>query len=322
MITRLYGSDERYRQTFSSISNLPDFGEPACSYRCGETPTRFSFVPDNELGAAAHWNQPLGAGLLIVAGADAHDVRIWDQEQNYGSTAALTNLRDHQRDSAGYAEAMWVRKGWTMTGSGTHGLVSELRRPAGGVERDELGAYGHAAAAVGASASSIRAWGCRGNSSIIGRFRRRGFRAFRAPTPNELYRSTQVGNELTYPNGSLLSERATGWETGAGDRVALGHRADKLLSHPGEPAHYGGDDDAPPRSPILLRRENLGQIESRGVSVDFRTDAAALADGGWRLPVRARHSNQGQPGSGQLDSRGGAQHGYAERARVPAAWER
>ena len=41
-----------------------------------------------------------------------------------------------------------------------------------------------------------------------------GFRAFRAPTPNELYRSTQVGNKLTNPNGSLLSERATGWETG------------------------------------------------------------------------------------------------------------
>ena len=72
-------------QTFSSISNLPDFGDPSCSYRCGETPTRFSFIPDNELGAAAHWNQPLGAGLLIVAGADSHDVRIWDREQTYGS---------------------------------------------------------------------------------------------------------------------------------------------------------------------------------------------------------------------------------------------
>ena len=44
-----------------------------------------------------------------------------------------------------------------------------------------------------------------------------GFRAFREPTPNELYRSTQVGNELTTPNGNLLSERATGWETGLAD---------------------------------------------------------------------------------------------------------
>ena len=70
---RLYGSDERYQQTFSSISNAGTFGIPTCTYRCGESPTKFSLVPDNELGAAAHWNQPLGAGLLVVAGADVHD---------------------------------------------------------------------------------------------------------------------------------------------------------------------------------------------------------------------------------------------------------
>ena len=37
---RLYGSDERYRQTFSSISNLPNSSDPTCSYRCGEIPTQ------------------------------------------------------------------------------------------------------------------------------------------------------------------------------------------------------------------------------------------------------------------------------------------
>ena len=41
-----------------------------------------------------------------------------------------------------------------------------------------------------------------------------GFRAFRAPTPSELYRSTQVGSKLTLPNSALLSERATGWAEG------------------------------------------------------------------------------------------------------------
>ena len=78
---RLYGSDERYRQTFSSLSNLPNFGDPACTYRCGETPSKFSYVPTNELGAAAHLSQPFGAGFLFVFGADAHDVRVWDREQ-------------------------------------------------------------------------------------------------------------------------------------------------------------------------------------------------------------------------------------------------
>src|ERR1700691_3467987 len=50
LVTRFYGSTEHFRQTFSSVSNLPDFGAPTCSYRCGEIPTKFSLTPDNELG--------------------------------------------------------------------------------------------------------------------------------------------------------------------------------------------------------------------------------------------------------------------------------
>jgi len=115
---RLYGSTEHYRQTFSSISNAPTAADPTCAYRCGETPTRFTLVPVNELGAAAHWNQPIGAEFLMIAGADVHDVRVWDREQTFGATAALTNLHDHQRDSAGYAEAMWTHHAWTLTASG------------------------------------------------------------------------------------------------------------------------------------------------------------------------------------------------------------
>ncbi len=72
-----------FRQTFSSISNCRNFRQshPA-PIAAARLPTKFSFVPDNELGAAAHWNQPLGAGLLLVAGADVHDVRVWDREQS------------------------------------------------------------------------------------------------------------------------------------------------------------------------------------------------------------------------------------------------
>ena len=117
-ILRFYGSTEHYRQTFSSITNTPTPADQTCTYRCAETPTRFSLTPDNELGAAAHWNQPIGRELLVVAGADVHDVRVWDREQTFGATAALTNLADHQRDSAGYAETMWTHAAWTVTASG------------------------------------------------------------------------------------------------------------------------------------------------------------------------------------------------------------
>ncbi|MGB8031201.1 MAG: TonB-dependent receptor [Terracidiphilus sp.] len=209
LVFRLYGSSERYRQTFSSISNLPDFGDAACTYRCGETPSKFSYVPDNELGAAAHWSRPFGAGLLLIVGADAHDVRVWDREQSYTGAAALTNLADHQRDSAAYPEAMWEHKAWTIVASSRmdwfqnyDGHETEWNgslwtpTPAQPPQRDERIFDPR----LGLSRKLSPHWALTAS----------GFRAFRAPTPSELYRSTQVGSQLTLPNGNLLSERATG----------------------------------------------------------------------------------------------------------------
>ncbi len=264
---RLYGADERYRQTFSSISNTPGAADPLCTYRCSEIPTRYSYIPDNELGAALHWSQPLGAGLLLVAGADAHDTRVWDREQTFGSTAALTLLHDHQRDSGAYAEAMWVRGAWTLTASARLDWFQNYD----GRETEWNGAAWTPTAAqppeqgerlfdprAGLARKIAEHWALSAS----------GFRAFRAPTPNELYRSTQVGDELTLPNNHLLSERATGWEAGLAVERAWGTaRASYFLTEVNRPITALTTN--PNSSPILLVRENLGQIESRGVSLDF-----------------------------------------------------
>ena len=306
LVARFYGSDERYRQTFSSISNASNAANPTCIFRCGEAPTRFTFAPDNELGASVHWSQPLGAGLLVVAGADAHDVRIWDREQTYGTSAALTNLHDHQRDTAPRAEAMWVRKSWTIAASARmdwfQNYDGNLRNwngtewiPAGAqpLQRDErifdprLGVSRKLSTHWAASAS--------------------GFRAFRAPTPSELYRSTQVGNKLTKPNGSLLSERATGWEAGVATEWNWGSiRSSYFLTQVNRPIVAVTIN--PTSSPILLARENLGQIESRGVALDFEL-APRLAfcsrhfvEHRWRIPVRPSYCIARNAGFGQLDS--------------------
>jgi outer membrane receptor protein involved in Fe transport len=266
-VLRLYGSTEHYRQTFSSISNAPTPAYPTCSYRCGETPTRFTLAPDNELGAVARWNQPIGTEFLVIAGADVHDVRVWDREQTLGPAGVLTNLHDHQRDAAGYAEAMWTHHTWTATASSrldwfqnydTHLVIwngsawvpspvqpptsyETLFDPRIGISR-KLGSHW----ALSAS----------------------GFRAFRAPTPSELYRSTQVGNKLTLPNPALLSERATGWETGVASQWRWGTvRTSYFDTQVNRPIVAVTTN--PNSSPILLLRENLGQIESRGVGIDF-----------------------------------------------------
>jgi outer membrane receptor protein involved in Fe transport len=264
---RLYGSTEHFRQTFSSISNLPDFGNTGCSYRCGETPSKFSLTPNNELGGAAHWNQPLGAGLLLIAGADTHDVRVWDQEQSYGSSTALTNLHDHQRDSGAYAEGMWVRKSWTATAAGRMDWFQNYDG-----QKLQWNGTGWTPSSsqppqfdqrffdprVGLSRKFKEHWAVSAS----------GFRAFREPSPNELYRSTQVGNQLTLANSNLLSERATGWETGVATQWRWGSiRSSYFLTQVNRPITAVTTNAT--SSPILLLRENLGQIESRGVALDY-----------------------------------------------------
>jgi len=110
-----------------------------------------------------------------------------------------------------------------------------------------------------------------------------GFRAFRAPTPSELYRSTQVGNKLTNPNGDLLSERATGWETGVVTAWNWGTiRSSYFLTEVNRP--IVAVTTCATCSPILLVRENLGQIESRGVALDYELAPRSwlAVDGGYQ----------------------------------------
>ena len=278
LVARFYGSTDHYRQTFSGISSLPNAANPTCSYRCGENPSKFSLTPYNELGAVAHWNQPLGAGLLLVAGADSHDVRVWDREQGLGSSTTLTNLHDHQRDSSGYVEAMWVRNAWTLTVAGRFDWFQNY-------DGQKLQWNGTAWAPAATQPTQLSQAYFDPRVGLSRKFKEHwavsasGFRAFREPTPNELYRATQVGSQLTLPNGSLLSERATGWETGlASERHWGSIRASYFLTQVNRPIAAVG-------SGTTYTRENLGQIESRGVSLDY--ELAPLrwlaVDGGYQF---------------------------------------
>lgn len=263
---RLYGSAEHYRQTFSSISNLPIFSDPVCSYRCGEIPTKFAQIADNELGAAARWSEPLTPGLLLLAGADTHDARVWDDETALGANPALTDTGVHQRDSAAYAEAMATHGGWTLIASArmdwfqNYDVRQNVRNRSTWTPAPPLPQFDQRVfdPRIGVTRKLTQHWAISAS----------GFRAFRAPTPSELYRATQVGNQLTKPNGALQSERATGWEAGITTQHNWGMvRASYFLTQINRP--ISAVTINPNSSPILLLRENLGQIESRGVSIDF-----------------------------------------------------
>jgi outer membrane receptor protein involved in Fe transport len=162
---------------------------------------------------------------------------------------------------------MWVRAGWTLTGSGRMDWFQNYD----GQSLLWNGAMWVPSAAqpvqtdqhffdprLGVSRRIGAHWAVSGS----------GFRAFREPTPNELYRSTQVGNKLTLPNGALLSERATGWEAGAASEWRWGTiRTSYFDTQVNRPIVAVTTN--PNSSPILLLRENLGQIESRGIGIDY-----------------------------------------------------
>ena len=257
---RIFGSNEGYRQSFSSI-NAP---------RTTETLTRLQHVRTSEIGASTdaemHWSQ-----VAIVAGADVRDLRATDLEQPiaHGSVAATQDISARQRFAGGFAEALATRGPWSGAASlrvddarnldtrtlalSTGGNTTVTPVP----DRDEV-VLSPRVGLVRALPHSLDVHAA-------------GFRAFRTPTMNELYRTGQVGQEVTQANPQLRSERATGAEGGLG-----WHTPRELVSlH----ANYFWTAINRPVSAVLVAstpttitnlRENLGQIVSQGVETEAR----------------------------------------------------
>jgi outer membrane receptor protein involved in Fe transport len=248
---RAYGGTEHYRQTFSTIA----------SNRDSEVLNRFARTPDNEMGAVLHWSKPLTQELLFLVGSDTHDVRAGDFESVIKSgVQSQVNLNDRQRQTGLYAELLWTHKAWTISGSGRmdwfNNFDGQQWKPT--VTAEPQISQHVFDPRLGISRKLSEHFALTGS----------GFRAFRAPTANELYRSTQVGSLLTLPNNSLLSERATGWETGIAMQQHWGTvRTSYFWTQVNRPITALTVN--PNSNPILLMRENLGQIESRGVSLDY-----------------------------------------------------
>jgi outer membrane receptor protein involved in Fe transport len=271
LVLRFYGDNEHYRQNFSTIA--PGRGS--------ETLTRYAEDPADELGAAAHWHQPLNPHLLVLAGADTHDVRASDNETIF-ATHGLLNTTARQRQTGVYGEALYTPRQWTFSGSARVDHFSNFD------------AYQFTSPRARATLPSF-------SETVfdprLGLTRRLGpsfalsasaFRAYRAPTENELYRTGQVGQQLTLPNDNLRSERATGWETGLQSdlrRLAATVRVSYFWTQVNRPITALTLSTTPTLT--TLKRENLGQIESRGVSLDYATQPARWIslEGGYQYAV-------------------------------------
>ncbi len=278
---RLYGSTEHYRQTFSSIG--PN--------RASETLTRYAEDPADELGAAAHWRQPVGAKAVILVGADTHDVRASDDEVLFTGAGGILNTAARQRQTGVYGEALATPDKWTLSASGrvdhfsnfdaeqwTKKTAITLPSFSETVFDPRLGVSRRITTNFALNAS--------------------GFRAYRAPTENELYRTGQVGQQTTLPNPNLRSERATGWETGFQTNMPRWQamlRISYFWTRVNRPITALTLLTTP--TSTLLMRENLGQIESRGVSIDYEAHPFSWAaiTGGYQYADATVTSYKQQP---------------------------
>jgi outer membrane receptor protein involved in Fe transport len=267
---RLFGDDEHYRQTFSSIATT----------RASEKLTRFAFDPADELGAALRWHHAAGTHALVLAGADTHDVRAEDREVLFAGSGGFLDTSAEQRQTGVWGEALLTPKNWMLSGSARVDHFSnfnarQFSAPAAAVPTPSFSetVFDPRLGIVRRLTPSL-AW----NAS--------GFRAYRAPTENELYRTGQVGQQTTLPNANLRSERATGWETGLQadlHRYGSSLRASYFWTQVNRPITALTLSVTPTSE--LLQRENLGQIESRGVSLDYAMRPAAwiAIDGGYQF---------------------------------------
>ena len=240
----------------------PPLPIPRAITAAAKRPTKYSFVPVNELGAAAHWSQPLGAGLLLLAGADVHDVRVWDGEQSFTGSAtdrrarSSARLRRLRRDHVGAPRVDADR-------CRPPGLVPELRWPAVPVDRLRRGRRAQRSRRSSASGSSIRGWAWRANWASTGRLPHRDFAPFARPAPASFTAPRKWATSLPSPTASLLSERATGWETGVASQRRWGTvRASYFLTQVNRPITAVTIN--PNSSPILLHaRESRPDREPR-----------------------------------------------------------
>ena len=253
---RVYGSRESYRQSFSAIAVNRD----------SERLTKLQRVPVDELGFVVQGSRALGRAVTAAVGMDMRDIRATDDESVVGNVGFTTSTSARQRETGGYVDGIWQPKGWSVSGSvrvdsfrtfDARQVVSNAAGVVGLPELDEL----VASPRVGLVRRLGKGFELTGT----------GFRAFRGPTMNELYRTGQVGQQITKANDALLAERATGFEVGGEEVGRLGRlRGTYFWTEVNRPISAVLLSQT--ATSQLLQRQNLGQIRSRGVMLEGQTE--------------------------------------------------
>ena len=270
----LFGQAQGYDQSFSSVA----------ADRNSEKLTNLQHVPSQQLGGSAQWNHLLKDHILIF-GTDVQEIMGTSVERLFSTTTGnqfATNIAGSRQRYYGIfgQDIFRIAQKWTIiAGLRWDGWsnfdASTVRIPTSG-GLDTGSAFGdRSASAFSPRVSILRSFG--GNTSVW----LSGYRAFRAPTLNELYRSFKQGIITTQSNPLLDAEQSSGAEAGLRQTAF-----NKKLEARGT---VFWNDVVDPVVNVTInnttrKRENLGRTRSIGVEFDgiFRLTSSVQFTGGYQ----------------------------------------
>jgi len=271
---RVFGQAQGYDQTFSSVRSVS-------APRDIEIPTDIQHVPSQQLGGTVQWNHVLG-GHTLIAGLDAQETMGATNEQLL-LASMLSTAGGRERSAGLFGQDIFrVAKKWTVIA---------------GVRWDNWNNFSGSTVQTPTGTPTVTSYPDRSENSFSPRLSLlralnsnlswsvSGYRAFRAPTLNELYRSFQQGTTFTESNPFLRAEKLTGAETGI-RAIALDR---KLESR----ATFFWADIVDPVTNVTLstrpttirQRQNLGRTRSLGIELDgvIRFTNALQISGGYQF---------------------------------------
>src|ERR1700687_5957466 len=284
---RLYGDVQGYNQKFSAVA----------TDRNSEALTDIQHVPEQVVGGGAQWTHLLGKSQTFIGGIDLSEVMGASEELLFSGPNKSSVGGGRQRTLGLFGEDILRLQKWTIIPAAR---FEDWNNFNGSVITVPI------SGSVGATlypSRSERAFSPRlsvlrsvnEHVSVTGSI----YRAFRAPTLNELYRTFRVGNVLTNNNASLNAERLTGAEAGV-NVTGWDHRLDLrgtfFWSDIVDPIANVTISMTP--SLITREKENLGRTRSRGLELDgvVRVNRSIQISAGYAYTTATVVSYPGNPG--------------------------
>jgi outer membrane receptor protein involved in Fe transport len=273
---RAYVGTQVFNQDFSAVA--PN--------RNSESLTRSQRVPAQQTGLTSQWSRPIGASHTVVAGLDAREVRGASDELVFiaGRLSSAVGSGGREQTFGVFGQdIIRITPRWIATVSArvdrwrnyrAHSTTQPLATPgpANVVRFDD-----RTETAFSPRASLLHRLSDNVSLSVA------GYRAFRAPTLNELYRAFRVGNVLTLANADLKAERLTGGEAAASVaalRRRLTVRGAFFWTEITRPVANVTLNFTPEL--ITRQRQNLGRTRSRGLELEGEariTDTVYISSG-------------------------------------------